>query len=77
MATKELPPSALAFGKAFEAAAGGEQLNRRFYEAFHFADSEAPRTAWRSWYCAALSELRPAWSGLSRRPVNRYCNREI
>jgi uncharacterized protein YhfF len=40
VATKELAPSVLAFWRAFEAFAGGEHFSR-FYEAFHFADTEA------------------------------------
>ena len=40
MATKELAPAIRAFWIAFEASAGGDHFSR-FYEAFHFADSEA------------------------------------
>lgn len=36
---KELPPSVLPFWRSFEEATGGERLSR-FYEAFHFADTE-------------------------------------
>ena len=39
MATKALSPAHAAFWRAFEASCGGERLSR-FYEAFHFADSE-------------------------------------
>ena len=44
VATKELPPAVLDFWRAFEASVGGEHFSR-FYEAFHFADSEAAANA--------------------------------